>query len=554
MRRRVTGPPRQPLLNEGAKAQADPILDDRLAQSGMCLDDVLAAADALAPPRPPFDMSRSQGHRDMKSSVTIASSSNSIPGSEQRDDVRHDLFEVTIRRIIDFGKHHWGMVVPRWKRRDGSDMTKPLDLTRAQILAFRANRAVARPSAAERAGIAATARHGQGCRTACRARRCSRSTPASREPARRRGRTRRSSRSGGRGSATTSSRGATRDLHARAAARRGPEAPRRLRARRSPSETFLDGRTMTFGEAGRGLGEPPNRLRYAAPTGRVLIRWDGARQPTIWTVDAPEMDPFEARLELARRYLHVFGPVDRGGLCAVGRDRAGARSRRVRGSRRLAAPVRTPIGKGLILERDEPPSTRRPGPSRGCPAPAERRRVLPALGARSRAARARGRSSGPPLDDPRLAGRRARARRRGRDVAPGRSRRHRPALASPLAGRARRDRGRGDVAAAAGPARQTSASAGRTRRRGPRRSRAAPWTEVVREPSSASRWCRPSPRGRCTAGRPRYPSRRPARPRPGRHRTRGRTPPSPVLRASLRSSSRPGRVSLTVCPAASVLS
>src|SRR5438046_8437201 len=40
---------------------------------------------------------------------------------------------------------------------------------------------------------------------------------------------------------------------------------------------FLGGRRMTYGEAGRVLGEPPNRLRYAAPTGRVHIRWDGAR-------------------------------------------------------------------------------------------------------------------------------------------------------------------------------------------------------------------------------------------------------------------------------------
>src|SRR5437867_913814 len=50
---------------------------------------------------------------------------------------------------------------------------------------------------------------------------------------------------------------------------------------------FLGGRRMTYGEAGRGLGEPPNRLRYAAPTGRVLIRWNAARQPTVWTVPPP---------------------------------------------------------------------------------------------------------------------------------------------------------------------------------------------------------------------------------------------------------------------------
>ena len=70
----------------------------------------------------------------------------------------------------------------------------------------------------------------------------------------------------------------------------------------------LDGGRTTYGEAGRALGVHPNQLRYAAPTGTVAIRWDGARQPTIWTVPPPEVDPFDARLELARRYLHVFGP------------------------------------------------------------------------------------------------------------------------------------------------------------------------------------------------------------------------------------------------------
>src|SRR5207245_7132782 len=66
---------------------------------------------------------------------------------------------------------------------------------------------------------------------------------------------------------------------------------------------------MTYGEAGRTLGVHPNALRYAAPTGTVLMRWEGARQPTIWTVPRPEVDPRDARLELARRYLHVFGPT-----------------------------------------------------------------------------------------------------------------------------------------------------------------------------------------------------------------------------------------------------
>jgi hypothetical protein len=84
--------------------------------------------------------------------------------------------------------------------------------------------------------------------------------------------------------------------------RRADDLARRL-------DAFLDGRRMPYGEAGRGLGVPPNSLRYAAATGTLLIRWDGARQPTVWTVPRPDVDPGEARLELARRYLHVFGPA-----------------------------------------------------------------------------------------------------------------------------------------------------------------------------------------------------------------------------------------------------
>ena len=72
---------------------------------------------------------------------------------------------------------------------------------------------------------------------------------------------------------------------------------------------FLDGRRMRYDEVGEGLGVGANSLRYAAPTGTVLIRWEGARLPVIWTVPAPDLDPQEARLELARRYLHVFGPT-----------------------------------------------------------------------------------------------------------------------------------------------------------------------------------------------------------------------------------------------------
>ena len=117
---------------------------------------------------------------------------------------------------------------------------------------------------------------------------------------------------------------------------------------------FLRGRRMGDGEAGRGLGEHPNRLRYAAPTGRVLIRWDGARQPTVWTVPPPEVDPLDAGRELARRYLHVFGPSTPAAFAVwagIGSAQAQAAFQALK--RSLTA-VRTPIGEAWILTRDEP--------------------------------------------------------------------------------------------------------------------------------------------------------------------------------------------------------
>jgi hypothetical protein len=73
---------------------------------------------------------------------------------------------------------------------------------------------------------------------------------------------------------------------------------------------LLAGSRMSQDAAARAMGaNHGNELRYAATTGTIVIRWDGSRQPDIWNVPIPEMDPHEARLELARRYLHVFGPA-----------------------------------------------------------------------------------------------------------------------------------------------------------------------------------------------------------------------------------------------------
>jgi winged helix DNA-binding protein len=133
---------------------------------------------------------------------------------------------------------------------------------------------------------------------------------------------------------------------------------------------FLDGRVLTDGEAGRALGVNSNAFRYAAPTGTVLIRWEGARAPTIWTVPRPDVEPLAARRDLARRYLHVFGPTTPASFATwagIGLVEADAA---FDGLVRSMTPVRTPIGGAWILARDEP-EVRAPGE------PAAAARLLP---------------------------------------------------------------------------------------------------------------------------------------------------------------------------------
>ena len=110
----------------------------------------------------------------------------------------------------------------------------------------------------------------------------------------------------------------------------------------------------TYGEAGSMLGEKANRLRYAAPTGTVLIRWDGARQPTIWTVPSPQVDTGEARLELVRRFLHIFGPATPEAFAEWSAIPARRAHEAFDALGRSLMPVRTPIGDAWILARDEP--------------------------------------------------------------------------------------------------------------------------------------------------------------------------------------------------------
>jgi hypothetical protein len=135
------------------------------------------------------------------------------------------------------------------------------------------------------------------------------------------------------------------------------------------AHAYLAGRRLPVDDVAGVLGSG-NGIRYATLTGTVLIRWAGARQPTIWTVPRPELTAAEALQELTRRYLHVFGPstvdafVRWGGLdrppAVAAFDALGP----------TLLTTRTPLGEGQILAEDVP-TLREP------PVPTEAVRLLP---------------------------------------------------------------------------------------------------------------------------------------------------------------------------------
>jgi hypothetical protein len=73
-----------------------------------------------------------------------------------------------------------------------------------------------------------------------------------------------------------------------------------------------EGRRMLVREVAARLGHrsagDPLHPRVSSTTGRVHIRWDASN---IWVipVERPSIDPEEARRELARRFLHWYGPA-----------------------------------------------------------------------------------------------------------------------------------------------------------------------------------------------------------------------------------------------------
>ena len=118
-------------------------------------------------------------------------------------------------------------------------------------------------------------------------------------------------------------------------------------------QAALNDSRVTDREAARALGVG-NAIRYAATTGTVAIRWEGARAPTVWTVPRAGIDPADACRELARRYLQVFGPATADGFArwaGISRRSAATAFASLEGS---LLPVRSPLGDEWLLAEDEP--------------------------------------------------------------------------------------------------------------------------------------------------------------------------------------------------------
>jgi hypothetical protein len=134
-----------------------------------------------------------------------------------------------------------------------------------------------------------------------------------------------------------------------------PEARATIEALAATLRSALAGRRMPVGEATRAAKTAPaNRMKGAGATGTILIRWDGAHEPTMWEVERPAIDLEAARIELARRYLHVLGPGTAAGFARwAGVSRGDGELAFVALAPELL-PVRTQSGDAWFLASDEP--------------------------------------------------------------------------------------------------------------------------------------------------------------------------------------------------------
>jgi hypothetical protein len=90
---------------------------------------------------------------------------------------------------------------------------------------------------------------------------------------------------------------------------RDPDESRRLEALADDIHRVTEGRTLRVSEVSERLHlAHQTHVRGVAVTGRVHIRWDASN---IWLipVERPGIDVDDARRELARRFLHWYGPT-----------------------------------------------------------------------------------------------------------------------------------------------------------------------------------------------------------------------------------------------------
>lgn len=130
-------------------------------------------------------------------------------------------------------------------------------------------------------------------------------------------------------------------------------------------ETALAGGRMRDRDAGTAMGGIGPSLRYATLTGRLAIRWEGARAPHVWIVPPPEISITEARRELARRYLHVFGPSTASAFAKWGGIGAREAAQTFDDLAVELIGVRTPAGDAHLLASDEAAMREPPGPAAG---------------------------------------------------------------------------------------------------------------------------------------------------------------------------------------------
>jgi hypothetical protein len=131
---------------------------------------------------------------------------------------------------------------------------------------------------------------------------------------------------------------------------------------------------MRFDDAAAVVDGNANRMRYATLTGTVAIRWEGARQPDVWILPRPTIEPDDARRELARRYLHVLGPATSASFASwagIAASQGRATFDELAAANELVE-VTTPVGDAQVLTSDEAsfraaPGTQRPAAARLLP-------------------------------------------------------------------------------------------------------------------------------------------------------------------------------------------